>query len=148
MQGRNYQLSRGLLLRLELQRNPRVRNNGCAQERKHHEDRWMGWAYIAAIAVSCITTGQHYIADVLLSMVIAPVFMYLFSCPMPALTPSETRSSKAKLPSGPDATALICDPFLSIRLTSATATFAPVTPCTALEMRTDDSAAGRLLLTL
>jgi hypothetical protein len=37
--------------------------------------RWIGWTYVAVIAVSCITTGQHYIADVLASMVIAPAFM-------------------------------------------------------------------------
>lgn len=36
--------------------------------------RWLGWAYAAVIAVSCITTGQHYIADVLAAMVIAPAF--------------------------------------------------------------------------
>jgi len=37
--------------------------------------RWIGWTYAAVIAVTCITTGQHYIADVLASMVIAPAFM-------------------------------------------------------------------------
>ena len=37
--------------------------------------RWIGWTYVAVIAVSCITTGQHYIADVLASMVIAPAFV-------------------------------------------------------------------------
>lgn len=37
--------------------------------------RWIGWIYVAVIAVSCITTGQHYIADVLASVVIAPVFV-------------------------------------------------------------------------
>jgi PAP2 superfamily len=37
--------------------------------------RWMGWTYVAIIAVSCITTGQHYIADVVSSMIIAPAFV-------------------------------------------------------------------------
>jgi membrane-associated phospholipid phosphatase len=37
--------------------------------------RWIGWIYAAVIAVSCITTGQHYIADVLSAMVIAPAFV-------------------------------------------------------------------------
>lgn len=37
--------------------------------------RWLGWTYAAVIAVSCITTGQHYIADVLSAMVIAPAFV-------------------------------------------------------------------------
>ena len=37
--------------------------------------RWIGWTYVTVIAVSCITTGQHYIADVLASMVIAPAFV-------------------------------------------------------------------------
>jgi hypothetical protein len=38
--------------------------------------RWIGWSYAAVIAFSCITTGQHYIADVLSAMVIAPAFAY------------------------------------------------------------------------
>ena len=37
--------------------------------------RWLGWSYVAIISVSCITTGQHYIADVLSAMVIAPAFL-------------------------------------------------------------------------
>lgn len=37
--------------------------------------RWVGWTYVAVIAVSCITTGQHYIADVLSAMAIAPMFV-------------------------------------------------------------------------
>ena len=37
--------------------------------------RWLGWSYVAVIAVSCITTGQHYIADVLASMVIGPALL-------------------------------------------------------------------------
>ncbi len=36
----------------------------------------MGWSYVVVIALSCITTGQHYIADVLSAMVIAPAFVY------------------------------------------------------------------------
>ncbi len=37
--------------------------------------RWIGWSYVAVIAVSCITTGQHYIADVLFAIAIAPAFV-------------------------------------------------------------------------
>jgi hypothetical protein len=37
--------------------------------------RWIGWTYAAMIAVSCITTGQHYIADVVCSVMIAPAFL-------------------------------------------------------------------------
>jgi hypothetical protein len=40
-----------------------------------YRPRWLGYAYIAAIAISCITTGMHYIPDVLASLVIAPVFL-------------------------------------------------------------------------
>lgn len=36
--------------------------------------RWVGWTYAAVIAASCVTTGQHYIADVLAAIVIAPAF--------------------------------------------------------------------------
>jgi len=36
--------------------------------------RWVGWGYAAIIAVSCITTGQHYIPDVLVGFAISPVF--------------------------------------------------------------------------
>jgi hypothetical protein len=34
-----------------------------------------GWLYALAIAISCITTGMHYIPDVLVSFAIAPLFM-------------------------------------------------------------------------
>ena len=37
--------------------------------------RWIGWTYAAMIAVVCITTGQHYIADVVCSAMIAPAFL-------------------------------------------------------------------------
>jgi PAP2 superfamily len=37
--------------------------------------RWIGWIYAAMIAVSCITTGQHYIADVVCSAMIVPAFL-------------------------------------------------------------------------
>jgi hypothetical protein len=36
----------------------------------------LGWLYAIAVAVSCITTGMHYIPDVLVSFLIAPLFMY------------------------------------------------------------------------
>lgn len=38
--------------------------------------RLVGWCYAGLIAVSCITTGQHYVADVLASMVLAPGFIW------------------------------------------------------------------------
>jgi hypothetical protein len=36
---------------------------------------WIGGLYIAAITASCITTGMHYIPDVLASLVLGPVFV-------------------------------------------------------------------------
>ena len=36
---------------------------------------WLGMAYAASVAVSCITTGMHYIPDVLVSLAIAPMLM-------------------------------------------------------------------------
>ena len=33
---------------------------------------WLGAVYAAAVTVSCITTGMHYIPDVLASVAIAP----------------------------------------------------------------------------
>lgn len=41
-----------------------------------YRPKWLGIAYAAAISVSCITTGQHYIPDVLGALAIAPLFMY------------------------------------------------------------------------
>jgi len=35
----------------------------------------LGWLYALGIAVSCITTGMHYIPDVLVSFAIAPLFI-------------------------------------------------------------------------
>jgi hypothetical protein len=35
--------------------------------------QWVGWAYAAIIAVSCITTGQHFIPDVLVAFAISPL---------------------------------------------------------------------------
>ena len=37
--------------------------------------RWLGWLYAAAVAVSCVTTGKHFIPDVLASFAIAPFFL-------------------------------------------------------------------------
>jgi hypothetical protein len=37
--------------------------------------RWIGWVCVAVIAASCITTGQHYVADVLSAIAIAPAFV-------------------------------------------------------------------------
>jgi len=36
--------------------------------------RWLGASYVAAVAVSCVTTGMHYICDVLAALAIAPAF--------------------------------------------------------------------------
>ena len=36
---------------------------------------WLGIAYAAAVAVSCISTGMHYIPDVLASLAIAPFLL-------------------------------------------------------------------------
>lgn len=37
--------------------------------------RALGWIYAVAIAISCITTGMHYIPDVIVSFAIAPFFI-------------------------------------------------------------------------
>lgn len=37
---------------------------------------WLGIAYAACVIVSCVTTGMHYIPDVLASLAIAPILMY------------------------------------------------------------------------
>jgi len=37
-----------------------------------YRPRWLGVSYVFAVAISCITTGMHYIADVLLALAIAP----------------------------------------------------------------------------
>lgn len=36
---------------------------------------WLGALYVAAVAVSCVTTGMHYIPDVLASLAIAPLLV-------------------------------------------------------------------------
>jgi len=41
-----------------------------------YRPRWLGVAYAAAIAVSCITTGMHYIPDVIAAFAIAPLLLY------------------------------------------------------------------------
>ncbi len=40
-----------------------------------YRPRWLGVAYVAAVAASCITTGMHYIPDVIAALVIAPLFL-------------------------------------------------------------------------
>jgi prolipoprotein diacylglyceryltransferase len=40
-----------------------------------YRPRWLGVAYAAAVAISCVTTGMHYISDVLMALVIAPVLL-------------------------------------------------------------------------
>ena len=37
--------------------------------------RWLGWLYALAVAVSCVTTGKHFIPDVIASFAIAPLFL-------------------------------------------------------------------------
>jgi protein-S-isoprenylcysteine O-methyltransferase Ste14 len=37
-----------------------------------YRPRLLGVAYVVAVAISCITTGMHYVADVLLALAIAP----------------------------------------------------------------------------
>ncbi len=37
--------------------------------------RWLGVVYAAAVIVSCITTGMHYIPDILASLAIAPLLL-------------------------------------------------------------------------
>jgi protein-S-isoprenylcysteine O-methyltransferase Ste14 len=34
--------------------------------------KWLGWAYSLAVAASCITTGMHYIVDVVAAFALAP----------------------------------------------------------------------------
>lgn len=38
--------------------------------------RWLAWAYPLAVAASCITTGMHYVADVLAAFLVAPLILY------------------------------------------------------------------------
>jgi protein-S-isoprenylcysteine O-methyltransferase Ste14 len=40
-----------------------------------YKPRWLGITYAATIAVSCITTGMHYIPDVIASLLIAPLLL-------------------------------------------------------------------------
>jgi protein-S-isoprenylcysteine O-methyltransferase Ste14 len=40
-----------------------------------YRPRWMGIAYAVAIVISCITTGMHYIPDVIAALAIAPLLL-------------------------------------------------------------------------
>lgn len=40
-----------------------------------YRPRWIGFSYVAAVALSCITTGMHYIADVAAALFLAPLFL-------------------------------------------------------------------------
>lgn len=40
-----------------------------------YRPRWLGAAYVTAVAASCVTTGMHYIVDVIVALAIAPVFL-------------------------------------------------------------------------
>lgn len=37
--------------------------------------RWIGWACSLAVAASCVTTGMHYVADVVAAFVLSPVIL-------------------------------------------------------------------------
>ena len=38
--------------------------------------RWLVWVYPLLVAVSCITTGMHYVADVLAAFMVAPLILH------------------------------------------------------------------------
>jgi protein-S-isoprenylcysteine O-methyltransferase Ste14 len=40
-----------------------------------YRPRWLGVAYGAGVAVSCVTAGMHYVADVVASLALAPLFL-------------------------------------------------------------------------
>ena len=40
-----------------------------------YRPRWLGVIYVAAIAITCVTTGMHYIPDVIAALAIAPVLL-------------------------------------------------------------------------
>ena len=40
-----------------------------------YRPRWLGVSYVAAIAITCVTTGMHYIPDVIAALAIAPVLL-------------------------------------------------------------------------
>jgi len=37
--------------------------------------RWIGLSYVITVAVSCVTTGMHYVADVVAALLVAPVLL-------------------------------------------------------------------------
>jgi hypothetical protein len=37
--------------------------------------RWLGPAYVVLVALSCVTTGQHYVADVLAALALTPLLL-------------------------------------------------------------------------
>jgi len=41
-----------------------------------YRPRWLGSAYVGAVAISCVTTGMHYVADVLLALAVAPALVH------------------------------------------------------------------------
>jgi protein-S-isoprenylcysteine O-methyltransferase Ste14 len=41
-----------------------------------YRPRWPGVTYAAAVSVACITSGMHYIADVVVALLVAPAFLY------------------------------------------------------------------------
>jgi protein-S-isoprenylcysteine O-methyltransferase Ste14 len=40
-----------------------------------YRPKWIGWAYGGAVGVSCVTTGMHYVADVVAAIAIAPMLL-------------------------------------------------------------------------
>ena len=62
---------------------------------------WLGSAYAAAVAVSCITTGMHYIPDVLASVAIAPFLAapgWVWNCVRTAWRRRTDRSGREAFP--------------------------------------------------
>ncbi len=41
-----------------------------------YRPKWIGWAYVIAVAITCVTTGMHYIADVISALLIAPLLLH------------------------------------------------------------------------
>jgi len=42
---------------------------------RRYRPRWPGFCYVAAVAASCVTTGMHYLLDVIVALAIAPALL-------------------------------------------------------------------------
>jgi prolipoprotein diacylglyceryltransferase/protein-S-isoprenylcysteine O-methyltransferase Ste14 len=40
-----------------------------------YRPRWLGITYVAAVAISCVTTGMHYVADVIVALALVPMLL-------------------------------------------------------------------------